>query len=91
MQYPRVLDICELPHNIKDNIKSQCQEIIDNGADDYDTRSMKKIIKWLDKKPNLNNFDEQFVTWMKAQDTVNGDCLFDYYTEFDYLKEKYYE
>lgn len=91
VQYPRVLDICELPQNIKDNIKSQCQEIIDNGADDYDIRSMKKIIKWLDKKPNLNNFDEQFVTWMKAQDKINGDCLFDYYTEFDYLKEKYYE
>jgi hypothetical protein len=28
---------------------------------------------------------------MRAQDKVNNKCLFDYYTEFDYLKDLYYE
>lgn len=90
VQYPRVLDICELPQDLKNNIRQQCQEIIDEGVSEYDARSMRKIIKWLDKKPRLPNFSKEFGKWMKAQDKINGDSIFDYYDEFDFIKE-YYE
>ena len=37
-----------------------------------------------------NTMGRTFVKWMRAQDKINNKCLFDYYTEFDYLKEIYY-
>ena len=90
VQYPRALDIAELPDNLKINIKQQCNNILSQDISAYHKNSIRKIIKWIDK-PSKINFSEQFVKWIRAQDNANGDCIFNYYQEFDYLKELYYE
>ena len=100
VQYPKVMDICNLPNNLKDLIRERCHigleytkqhalETSSNRLLHHQTQSIEKIIKWLDKPVNAE-FDHTFVKWMRAQDKVNDKCLFDYYTEFDYLKDLYY-
>ena len=95
------MDICNLPNNLKDLIRERCHigleytkqhalETSSNRLLHHQTQSIEKIIKWLDKPVNAE-FDHTFVKWMRAQDKVNDKCLFDYYTEFDYLKDLYYE
>jgi len=97
VQYPEVMDICNLPEWQKEQVRIKCIQGLDyvkeNGSArllHHASQSVEKIVKWLEK-PNNTNFDDIFVKWMRAQDQVNKKCLFDYYTEFDYLKEKYYE
>ena len=97
VQYPGVMDICNLPDNLKDLIRERCyigleytKQHASNRLVHHATQSVEKIIKWLDKPVNAE-FDHTFVKWMRAQDKINNKCLFDYYTEFDYLKDLYYE
>lgn len=97
VQYPEVMDICNLSQWQKEQVRTKCNRGLDyvkeNGSGrllHHASQSVEKIVKWLEK-PSNTNFDDTFVKWMKAQDRVNKKCLFDYYTEFDYLKEKYYE
>ena len=51
--------------------------------------NLNKVIDWL-KQPADIDYSDQFVAWMRIQDKINKTCLFDYYKDFDYLKEKYY-
>lgn len=97
VQYPAVMDICNLPNWQKQEIKDKCSRGLEFVRQNGSTRllhhaqqSVNKILKWLDK-PAYTEFEDTFVKWMKAQDIVNNKCIFDYYTEFDYLKENYYE
>lgn len=96
VQYPEVMDICNLPKWQKDYVKSKCKDGLEyvrqNGSPrliHHAMQSVDKIYQWLDK-PNNIDFEEVFTKWMKAQDRVNKKSLFDYYNEFDYLKERYY-
>lgn len=92
VQYPRMMDICNLPEVQKTQIIQTCNHIILHMKNTKHAKqniySLNRIIKWLEK-PNNTDF-KHFVQWMKIQDHINNTCLFDYYTEFDYLKEQYY-
>jgi radical SAM protein with 4Fe4S-binding SPASM domain len=96
VQYPEVMDICNLPEWQKQDVKDKCniglEYVKTNGSLrllNHAQQSVNKILKWIDKPSNAE-FEDIFVKWMRAQDRVTKKCIFDYYTEFDYLKEKYY-
>lgn len=95
VQYPAVMDICNLPEWQKNDVKNKCAIGLDyvkhNGSNrlyHHATQSIDKILQWLNK-PSNTEFDNTFAKWMQAQDRVNNKSMFDYYTEFDYLKEIY--
>ena len=96
VQYPEFMDICNLPDWQKEEVSKKCdiglKYINLHGTKiqkHHAIQSIAKIKKWLEK-PSNSDFEIKFASWMKAQDNVNNKCLFDYYTEFDYLKELYY-
>lgn len=96
VQYPQFMDICNLPDWQKQQVSILCDKGLKYVAargtkiqKHHAIQSIGKIKKWLEKPSNAE-FENNFARWMKAQDLINNNCLFDYYTEFDYLKEKYY-
>ena len=59
VQYPGVMDICNLPDNLKDMIRERChigleytKQHASNRLVHHATQSVEKIIKWLDKPVN---------------------------------------
>jgi MoaA/NifB/PqqE/SkfB family radical SAM enzyme len=54
----------------------------------YNIKNLEKIISWLERTPKTE-FDKQFSWWMKKQDEMNGTNLFDYYPEYEYLRDHY--
>lgn len=108
VQYPRMLDICNLPDSLKNKIKENCHLLIENiDFHDYNhwrfqnkeylnsckkqnINNLTKIVKWINKNSNCD-FDKQFTQWMHTQDKINQTNLFNFYDEFDYLKQEYYK
>lgn len=102
VQYPKMMNIKNLP----DWQKQQLIDKLSNIEIEYDhwryddlyyfewvemqnATNLNKVIDWL-KQPADIDYSDQFVAWMRIQDKINKTCLFDYYKDFDYLKEKYY-
>ena len=108
VQYPLIMDICNLPQWQKDEIIIVCRKLIEDQPTrqythwrfsdsnsrryrdlvEYNVKNLKKIIGWLERGSNAE-FEKNFTRWMKLQDQMNNNNLFDYYPEFEYLRPYY--
>ena len=102
VQYPKMMNIKNLPEWQKQHLVNKLSKIdlnydhykFDNiyyqeWVENQNGANLQKVIDWLQQPADID-YSDQFVAWMRIQDKINNTCLFDYYKDFDYLKEKYY-
>jgi len=102
VQYPKMMNIKNLPEWQKQQLVNKLSKIdlhydhykFDNiyyqeWVENQNGANLQKVIDWLQQPADID-YSDQFVAWMRIQDKINKTCLFDYYEDFDYLKEKYY-